>query len=53
MKTGCIDVSGTIIFEAVRSQRIPVKGQSSDWNNKLYNVTILGNVSFCREFLPL
>ena len=47
-------LSGTIIFEAVRSKRIPVKGQSSDWNNKLNNnVTILGNVSFCREFLPL
>ena len=36
------------------SKRIPVKGQNSDWNNKLNNnVTILGNVSFCREFLPL
>ena len=37
-----------------RSKRIPVRGQSSDWNNKLdNNVTILGNVPFCWEFLPL
>ena len=47
-------LSATIIFEAVKSKRISVKGQSSDWNNKLNNnVTILSNVSFSREFLPL
>ena len=40
-------LSGTIIFEEIKSKRIPVKGQSSDSNNKLNNnVAIFGNVSF-------
>ena len=48
------EFSWTIIFEAVSSKRILVKGQSSDRNNKLNNyVTIFGNESFCTEFIPL
>ena len=45
-------LSGTIIFEEIKSKRIPVKGQSSDWNNELNNnVTIFGNVSFGRKLI--
>ena len=40
-------LSGTIIFEAVISKRIPVKGQNWDLNDKLNNdMTIFDNVSF-------